>query len=89
MILRDHVRHFRAPWEIGPREEQVGLVEDGALTPCRAVDLGCGTGANAIFLAQHGFEVTGVDFCDGRNREGQPRRRGRRLVGEFRRRRYD
>jgi len=41
----------------------VGLVEDGALTPCRAVDLGCGTGANAIFLAQHGFEVTGVDFA--------------------------
>lgn len=56
-------RHFRAPWEIGPREELVGLVENGALTPCRAVDLGCGTGANAIFLAQHGFEVTGVDFA--------------------------
>jgi cyclopropane fatty-acyl-phospholipid synthase-like methyltransferase len=24
--------------------------------------LGCGTGSNAIFLAQHGFDVTGVDF---------------------------
>ena len=41
----------------------MGLVEVGALTPCRAVDLGCGTGANAIFLAQYGFEVTGVDFA--------------------------
>src|SRR4029078_8151009 len=28
-------------------------------------------------------------LCDGRNREGQPRRRGRRLGGEFRRRRYN
>jgi SAM-dependent methyltransferase len=25
--------------------------------------LGCGTGSNAIFLAQHGFDVTGVDFA--------------------------
>ena len=56
-------KHFRAPWEIGPREELVTLVEDGALPPCRAIDLGCGTGANAIYLAQHGFDVTGVDFA--------------------------
>lgn len=56
-------RHFRAPWELGPRKELVELVEDGTLTPCRAIDLGCGTGANAIFLAQHGFEVTGVDYA--------------------------
>jgi len=56
-------RYFRAPWEIGPRQELVELVEAGVLTPCRAIDLGCGTGANSVFLAQHGFEVTGVDFA--------------------------
>lgn len=28
----------------------------------RALDLGCGTGTNAIFLAQHGFEVVAIDF---------------------------
>ena len=50
-------KRFRAPWEIGPREELVTLVEDGALPPCRAIDLGCGSGANAIYLAQHGFDV--------------------------------
>ena len=52
----------RAPWDIGPRQELVDLVNGGRLTPCRAVDLGCGTGANAMFLAEHGFEVTGIDF---------------------------
>ncbi len=53
---------FRAPWDIGPRKELVELVESGRLTPCRAIDLGSGTASNCIFLAQRGFDVTGVDF---------------------------
>jgi ubiquinone/menaquinone biosynthesis C-methylase UbiE len=28
----------------------------------RAIELGCGTGTNAVFLAEQGFEVTAVDF---------------------------
>jgi SAM-dependent methyltransferase len=52
----------RMPWEIGPRQELVELVHNGRLRPCRAVDLGCGTGANSVFLAEHGFDVTGIDF---------------------------
>lgn len=55
-------RYFRMPWETDPRVELVELVESGRIPPCRAIDLGCETGSNAIFLAQHGFEVTGVDF---------------------------
>ncbi len=55
-------RYSKAPWETGPREELVKLVENHTIQPGRAIDLGCGTGANAIYLAQHGFDVTGVDF---------------------------
>src|SRR5438094_7284733 len=31
------------------------------LTPTRALDLACGVGRHAIFLAQHGWNVTAVD----------------------------
>jgi SAM-dependent methyltransferase len=55
-------RYGTPPWVIGPRSELVQLVESQRIVPCRAIDLGCGTGDNAIFLAQSGFSVTGVDF---------------------------
>jgi SAM-dependent methyltransferase len=51
------------PWVGSARSELVQLVNDGKLTPGRAIDLGCGEGDNAIFLAQHGFDVTAVDFA--------------------------
>jgi cyclopropane fatty-acyl-phospholipid synthase-like methyltransferase len=50
------------PWVGQARSELVKLVELGELLPGRAIDLGCGEGDNAIFLAQHGFQVTGIDF---------------------------
>jgi cyclopropane fatty-acyl-phospholipid synthase-like methyltransferase len=56
-------RRSSAPWDVGPREPLVGLVERGQIQPGRAIDLGCGGGSNAIFLAQNGFDVTGVDYA--------------------------
>lgn len=40
----------------------VEMIESGALAPGRALEIGCGTGTNAIYLAEHGFEVVGVDI---------------------------
>ena len=35
---------------------------EAALPPGRALDLGCGTGTNVVYLTKHGWEATGVDF---------------------------
>src|SRR6266536_2764554 len=43
--------------------EVVAVIEGAAALPAgRALDLGCGTGTNVIYLAQHGWETIGVDF---------------------------
>jgi SAM-dependent methyltransferase len=66
-------RYFRAPWDIGAREELVSVVESGRIEPCRTIDLGCGAGANAIYLAQKGFDVTGVDYAKAAIEKAQAR----------------
>jgi cyclopropane fatty-acyl-phospholipid synthase-like methyltransferase len=51
------------PWVGNARSELVEMVKSGDLLPGRAIDLGCGEGDNAIFLAEYGFQVTAVDFA--------------------------
>lgn len=51
-------------WDIGrPARDLVQAVEGGILKPCRVVELGCGSGTNAIYLAQKGFDVTALDIA--------------------------
>ncbi len=76
-------RYFRAPWDVAAREELVSLVESGHIKPCRAIDLGCGTGANAIYLAQKGFEVTGVDYAAVAIEKARTRARDSRVQVDF------
>jgi SAM-dependent methyltransferase len=59
--IQERYRNGEMPWNHQlPPPEIMALVERE--TPGRALDLGCGTARAAIYLAQHGWQVDGVDF---------------------------
>ncbi|UCE99300.1 MAG: class I SAM-dependent methyltransferase [Planctomycetota bacterium] len=50
------------PWNIEtPPQLLVELVDGRKVQPCKTIDLGCGSGNYAIYLATRGFEMTGMD----------------------------
>jgi SAM-dependent methyltransferase len=72
------------PWVGAARDELVGLVGAGRIRPGRAIDLGCGVGDNAVFLARHGFDVTGVDFAPSAVRRARAKAREAGVPAVFR-----
>ncbi len=52
----------KIPWNMEvPPDALVELIRSGKVRPCRTIDLGCGAGNYAIYLAGIGFDVIGVD----------------------------
>jgi len=54
--------HDKAMWSGRPNGRLVA--EAAGLTPGRALDVGCGEGADAIWLAQQGWTVTAIDVSE-------------------------
>lgn len=73
----------RAPWDtrITPPELVAFVAERG---PGRALDLGCGTGTNVLYLAERGWHAVGVDFSPRAIAIAQRRARESRLAAAFR-----
>jgi SAM-dependent methyltransferase len=66
-LFRTMYRFGYTPWDGHPLAASLrGLIEgDGVSPPLpagSALELGCGTGDSSIYMAQHGWKVTGVDF---------------------------
>lgn len=53
------------PWDSGlPSAELVRVLDQQRPPPGRALELGCGTGTNAVYLARRGFDVTAIDLSE-------------------------
>jgi len=53
------------PWDIGkPDFNLIQTVATMAIEPCTALDIGCGTGDNSIWLSQKNFQVIGIDISE-------------------------
>jgi ubiquinone/menaquinone biosynthesis C-methylase UbiE len=62
----------KPPWDTGiSPPELIRFIDSNP--PGKALDLGCGTGTNAIKLAQNHWQVTGVDFVPKAIKKAQQR----------------
>jgi SAM-dependent methyltransferase len=57
-------RHRQGRLLFGAEPNRFLVAEVGELPPGRALDLACGSGRNAVWLAARGWTVTAVDFSD-------------------------
>lgn len=74
----------KPPWDTGiSPPELMQFIE--AHAPGGALDLGCGTGTNAITLARSGWQVTGIDFAGKAIRNARKKARQAGLKIDFRR----
>lgn len=73
------------PWDSGISPPELVSVVEGpdALPPGRALDLGCGTGTNVVYLAQHGWDATGVDLVGRALRRARERASGAGVSPRF------
>jgi SAM-dependent methyltransferase len=60
----DNYASGNLPWDTGePDDQLVAFVRAGKVAPGPTLEVGAGTGTNARWLAQQGFDVLGVDLA--------------------------
>lgn len=63
--FRERYQSGDTPWDAGqPDFNLIDIVNQNPVLSCKALDVGCGTGDNSIWLAKNGFQATGTDISD-------------------------
>jgi SAM-dependent methyltransferase len=74
----------RVPWDTGqPDPLLIEFVASGAVAPSATLEIGAGTGANAIWMAERGFDVLGVDVSPLAIESAHAKMEGRSLPCRF------
>ncbi len=61
----------------------VELVDSGKVKPCKTIDMGCGAGNYAIYLASRGFDVTGIDISPAAIKIARENAKKKGIKGNF------
>jgi cyclopropane fatty-acyl-phospholipid synthase-like methyltransferase len=85
IFFRLAYRFGSKPWDSGVSPPELVEVIEGnrRLTPGRALDLGCGTGTTSVYMANKGWQVTGVDFVPRAIRASRAKATAARLSVTF------
>jgi 2-polyprenyl-3-methyl-5-hydroxy-6-metoxy-1,4-benzoquinol methylase len=70
-----------APWDINKPQKQFTAIADRVTSP--VLDAGCGTGEHALFFADRGHRVVGIDFVEEAIRRARAKAAERGLSVEF------
>jgi SAM-dependent methyltransferase len=72
------------PWDTGePEPLLVEFVASERIRPTRTMEIGAGTGTNAVWLAERGFEVLGIDLAPRAVERANAKLNGRALACRF------
>jgi SAM-dependent methyltransferase len=80
---RAYTGERRAPWDIGRAQPAFVALADAGEIGSPVLDSGCGTGENALMLAERGLEVVGVDVAPNAIAQARVKAAERGLSVEF------
>ena len=76
-------REGTPPWDTGKPQGEVVHLEEAGRIEGSVLDLGCGTGENALYLSSRGHPVVGIDAAPSALRQARHKATERRLGAVF------